>query len=88
MKNYGVRMIREHMNDIPDVPIPTGYRVRNYRAGEGHIWTRIQRAAEKFFDIDEGLFDRLGRSFRFLHLFSQVHELRGRFSRLSVLWGR
>ena len=52
MKNYSVRMIREHMEDIPQFPIPKGFAMRNYRPDEGAIWTRIQRAAEPYFDID------------------------------------
>ena len=56
MKNIGVRMIREHMEDIPDISFPAGFGVRNFRPGEGHIWTRIQRAAETFFEIKDDLF--------------------------------
>ena len=58
MKNYSVRMIREHMENIPQFPIPEGFAIRNYRPGEGHIWTRIQRAAEPYINIDDGLFMR------------------------------
>ena len=57
-KNYGVTMIRQHMNHIPEFPCPEGFNVRNYRPDEGHIWTRIQRAAEPYITIDDGLFDR------------------------------
>ena len=58
MKNYSVRMIREHMEDIPQFPIPKGFVMRNYRPDEGAIWTRIQRAAEPYFDVDDQLFAR------------------------------
>ena len=58
MKNYSVRMIRENMENIPEFPIPEGFVIRNYRRNEGHIWTRIQKAAEPYIDIDAGLFDR------------------------------
>ena len=58
MENYSVRMIREHIDDIPEVPCPAGFAIRNYRPGEGHIWTRIERAAETFFEIEDDLFDR------------------------------
>ena len=58
MKNYSVRMIREHMDNIPQFPIPKGFAIRNYCPNEGHIWTRIQKAAEPYIDIDDGLFDR------------------------------
>ena len=58
MKNLGVRMIRENMENIPHFPIPEGFVIRNYRRNEGHIWTRIQKAAEPYIDIDDGLFMR------------------------------
>ena len=58
MKNYSVRMIRENMENIPEFPIPEGFAIRNYCRNEGHIWTRIQKAAEPYIDIDDGLFDR------------------------------
>ena len=58
MKNYSVRMTREHMDNIPQFPIPKGFAIRNYRPNEGHIWTRIQKAAEPYINIDDGLFAR------------------------------
>ena len=58
MKNHSVRMIRENMENIPQFPIPEGFAIRNYRPDEGHIWTRILKAAEPYFDVDDGLFDR------------------------------
>ena len=58
MKNLGVRMIRENMENIPQFPIPEGFAIRNYRRNEGHIWTRIQQAAEPYINIDNGLFMR------------------------------
>ena len=51
-------MIRTHMENIPEIPFPKGFGIRNYRPGEGYIWTRIQRAAEPFINIDDGLFER------------------------------
>lgn len=58
MENYSVRMIREDMENIPEFSIPEGFAIRNYRPGEGYIWTRIQRAAEPYINIDDGLFMR------------------------------
>ena len=58
MKNLNVRMIREDMENIPQFPIPEGFAIRNYRRGERYIWTRIQKAAEPYIDIDDGLFMR------------------------------
>ena len=51
-------MTRENMENIPQFAIPDGFAIRNYRRNEGHIWTRIQRAAEPYIDIDDGLFMR------------------------------
>ncbi len=53
MKNYSVRMIRENMENIQQFPIPKGFAIRKYRPDEGHIWTRIQRAAERYININE-----------------------------------
>ena len=58
MKNYSVRMIRKNMENIPQFPIPEGFAIRNYRRNEGYIWTRIQKAAEPYMNIDDGLFTR------------------------------
>ena len=57
MKNYGVTMIRENMDNIPQFPMPEGFAIRNYRRNEGHIWTRIQQATEPYLDITDSLFD-------------------------------
>lgn len=58
MENIGVTMVRDNMQDIPDFPFPKGFGVRCFRPGEGHIWTRIQRSAETFFEIGDDLFER------------------------------
>jgi len=58
MKNIGVTMIREQMENIPEIPFPKGFGVRNYRPDEGDIWTGIQRAAEPFIKIDDQLFEQ------------------------------
>ncbi len=46
------------MDDIPEYPFPKGYNVRKYRKGEDTIWTRLQKAAEPFGQIDNDLFQR------------------------------
>jgi RimJ/RimL family protein N-acetyltransferase len=58
MENHSVTMVRENMNDIPEIPFPEGYGIRYFRSGEGYIWTRIQKAAEPFFSIEDSLFNR------------------------------
>ena len=58
MSGYGVAMIRENMENIPDIPFPKGYGVRNFREGEGYIWTRIHKAAEPYIKVDDELFQQ------------------------------
>ena len=58
MENIGVDMSREHMNDIPQYLFPQGFSIRNYRRGEGYIWTRIAQATETFFHIDDKRFNQ------------------------------
>lgn len=58
MKNYSVRMIRKNMENIPQFSVLKSFAIRKYRQGEGHIWTRIQRAAERYINIDDELFIR------------------------------
>jgi GNAT superfamily N-acetyltransferase len=53
-----VNMLREHMRDIPEVPFPEGFSIRPMRAGEGALWTDVQRDAEEMFAVDDGLFER------------------------------
>ena len=52
MEDLSVTMVRGHMEDIPEIPSPEGFGIRNHRHGEGHIWTRIEQAAEPFVGID------------------------------------
>ena len=49
-------MVRETMDNIPEYPFPNGYRVRAYQKREDKIWTRIQKAAEPFGQINDDLF--------------------------------
>ena len=65
MENHSLTMIRQHMDQIPEFSLPPGIGIRTYNSGEGYIWTRIQRAAETFFEIDDQLFNReFGRDFK------------------------
>ncbi len=51
-------MARDHMADIPIFVLPAGYRLRGYRPGDEDTWTAIQRAAEKYIEIKDDLFER------------------------------
>jgi GNAT superfamily N-acetyltransferase len=49
-------MIREHLKDIPQFPVPSGYSVRWFQNGDEGVWQQIQSAAEKHFEITPDLF--------------------------------
>ncbi len=36
-----LEMIRDHLNDLPDIHIPEGYQVRTYRPGDESAWCHI-----------------------------------------------
>ena len=57
MTNAAVRMIREAMDDLPNYPLPRGYRIRTYRPGDCRVWSDIVAAADPQLQ-SEGLFDR------------------------------
>ncbi len=42
-----MRMTRRNLDGIPQYPLPPGYAVRWWRAGDRETWVRIHAAAEK-----------------------------------------
>jgi GNAT superfamily N-acetyltransferase len=55
-KYLPVSMIREHLEDIPQFPVPPGFSVRWFQDGDESIWRQIQSAAEDHFEIAPDLF--------------------------------
>ena len=51
-----VKMVREHLEDIPCHTLPSGYKFRTYRNGDAAVWTALHVAAEPFFNIAPELF--------------------------------
>jgi GNAT superfamily N-acetyltransferase len=51
-----IHMIRSHLRDIPQVPLPENYTIRLVRADEGALWTEIVLAAEEWLDLSSDLF--------------------------------
>ena len=37
-------MQRPHLNDLPELPVPAGYRLRTYRTGDERAWGEIMAA--------------------------------------------
>jgi len=51
-----VKMIRPHLDDIPQVTFPDGFKIRPMRLDEAGLWTDIWRDAEPYANIRSGLF--------------------------------
>ncbi len=54
--NHPLTMVRDTLDDIVQHPLPTGYRFRQFNAGDEQTWTRIQRAAEPLITVTDELF--------------------------------
>lgn len=53
---HQVKMIRPHLDDIPQVAFPNGFKIRPMRLDEAGLWTDIWRDAEPYANIRSGLF--------------------------------
>ena len=51
MKDLAITIMREHMEDIFDMPIPERFGIRSYHTGEGHNWTCGQEATEPSIEL-------------------------------------
>jgi len=58
MEYLNIRMVREDLEDIPQVPLPAGFGVRRYRPGDRRTWVRIWRDADDFTSMTPKTFDR------------------------------
>ncbi|MCJ7550791.1 MAG: hypothetical protein MUQ30_14045, partial [Anaerolineae bacterium] len=53
---WSVTMVRPHMDDVPVVALPEGFRLRPLRRDEGGLWTDIWRDADPFERVEAELF--------------------------------
>ncbi len=53
---HQVKMIRPHLNDIPQVAFPEGFKIRPMQLDEAGLWTDIWRDAEPYANIGPQLF--------------------------------
>ena len=53
---YPVKMIRDHLSDIPQVGFPEGFKIRPMRLDEGGLWTDIWRDADSRADFSPQMF--------------------------------
>jgi GNAT superfamily N-acetyltransferase len=51
-----VFMIRPNLDDIPQHPLPEGYRIRPMRLDEGGLWADIWRDAEPYYPMPNDIF--------------------------------
>jgi len=51
-------MIRPHLDDVPEHPMPKGFTIRNWREGEDALWLDVQRDAEPLFTVTDDLFQQ------------------------------
>jgi GNAT superfamily N-acetyltransferase len=58
MEYLRVEMIREHMRDIPEHPLPAGFSLRMFRPGDEALWVDVQSDADRLQTIDRSIFDR------------------------------
>lgn len=56
--NISVWMHHPDLGRAPRVPLPEGYRVRPYAAGDVATWVRVQQAAERFVPVTAETFAR------------------------------
>ncbi len=52
-------MVRHDLESLPEFPVPPGYAVRWFQAGDEQAWTDIQSRAEKFHPITPETFVRV-----------------------------
>jgi len=50
-------MIRPNLADIPQCPLPAGYRMRLFRPGDRETWLAVEQASEVFISIAGQTFD-------------------------------
>lgn len=56
--NLPVSLVRPHLRDIPDFPLPAGFAMRVMTVHDAGLWEDVWRDAEPFVKIEPGLFLR------------------------------
>jgi len=58
IRNVGARMIRAHLDDIPQHEAPASFSIRRYRPGDEVAWTRIHEVADIYNTFSSETFTR------------------------------
>ncbi len=56
--NVSFCMVRGELLDFPIHDLPAGYAFRGYQAGDDETWTRLNQAAEPFFEVKPELWEK------------------------------
>ncbi len=51
---YYELMLEQNLDDVPEIPLPAGYRYRNYAPGDKDMWIAIEKTAKEFSTREEG----------------------------------
>jgi ribosomal protein S18 acetylase RimI-like enzyme len=54
--NTPLTMVRDDMENIPELPLPAGYRLRSYVEGDERTWLELHIAGEPFVEMTPELF--------------------------------
>ena len=57
-ENVDIRMIRENLDNIPDLSLPAGYSIRWYQPGDEKAWHRIHVLADKHTNMTSDLYEK------------------------------
>jgi GNAT superfamily N-acetyltransferase len=55
MTHLPLMMLRPHLAQLPEYPLPAGVRLRGYRAGDEAAWARLWHAVGEFATVDDAL---------------------------------
>ncbi|MCG3178807.1 MAG: Mycothiol acetyltransferase [Phycisphaerae bacterium] len=61
VESISIRMLRPHLRDLPDFPLPEGFALRLYRPGDVQSWLAIHHLAEFLIpreQMNQELFDK------------------------------
>lgn len=62
MKRLRLKMKRDHLHDIPEYPLPPGFRFRFFEKGDETTWARIETSVDEF-DNEAAALERFHREF-------------------------
>lgn len=55
LEYHPVTMVREDLSDLPQFPLPAGYRLRPYCRGEDQVWAEIETSVGEFPTVERAM---------------------------------